>query len=265
MTKKIVVIDDEPDVLEIVRATLNTKGYDVVTFESGQEGLAHAEANPPDLIICDLLMPRVSGLEVIKRAKKTPALQEVPMIVISALGAEDHRPPEFWTRSLGVDDFIQKPFEPLDLLGRVEFIFRRGGYLSARPGGPPTPEDPGTETVPPVDVRSATPAEIVRTFIESWNKQDFATEFHCMDEDMIGRTDQHQYVSARRQTYVEERGHTRQQRLAQVIEEKVSLNVAKVVVDRVDNIAGTDQQRRETYTLRKTNRGWKIMNCKVAN
>lgn len=287
MTKRIVVIDDEEDVLRIIRAALITRGYAVELAPGGAEGLAAIERERPDLIICDLMMPRVSGLEVLKRLKRMPTAQGVPIVILSALGTDD-RPPEFWVKMLGVDDFVQKPFDPLDLLGRVEYLFRRGGYVSARgmgtgtptnhaPAAPPAvppirlpesesarplrtaPTEDQVATRSPIEVGEVAPSVVVKIFVEAWNRQDFATEFQCLGEEMLGGLDLRAYVERRRQTYLDEKAQARQQRVLGVEEEKISLNVAKVVIDREDTIAGAAKSRKETYSLKKTYKGWKIV------
>lgn len=260
MQKKILLIDDEEDVLQMLTATLKTRNFDVVTAGAGDVGLELAEQEKPDLIISDLMMPRVSGLEFLKRMRKNARIRDTPVIIISAIGASD-RPPEYWVRTLGVDDYIQKPFDPLDLLGRVEYILRRNDYVSSRAE---TAEEPlrEAETIAPLDLRDATPEQVVRAFVESWNRQDFATEFNCMSDEMLGRTEQHEYVSRRRQMYAQEDGRHRQQRVLEVHEQKTSVNVAKVVIDREERVNGDVTQRRETYTLKKTHNGWKILQCR---
>lgn len=248
----------------MLRATLMTRNYEILTAAAGDEGLEIAEAERPDLILCDLMMPRVSGLEFLKRMRKSQKIRDTPIIIISAVGASD-RPPEYWVRTLGVDDYLQKPFDPLDLLGRVEYIFRRRGYVSStRSSETQSERDSQDVTQLPVDLTDATPTEVVRAFIESWNQQDFATEFTAMAEEMLGGTELHEYVRRRRQMYVSEKGHDRKQKVKNVVEEKISLNVAKVVVDREDIVLGDSTGRRETYTLRKTSAGWKIINCRSA-
>ncbi|MCC5876613.1 MAG: response regulator [Candidatus Sumerlaeia bacterium] len=263
MNKKILLVDDEPDVLQMLKATLMTRNYEILTASAGDEGLEIAERERPDLILCDLMMPRVSGLEFLKRMRKSQKIRDTPIIIISAIGASD-RPPEYWVRTLGVDDYLQKPFDPLDLLGRVEYIFRRRNYVSTTRS-----EEEGTgsselDTQLPVDLTDAPPVEVVRAFIESWNRQDFATEYSSMGEEMIGTTPLHDYVNRRRQMYFQESGNKRRQRVVNVVEEKISLNVAKVVVDREDDVSGEITARRETYSLKKTHKGWKIINCRVA-
>lgn len=263
MTKKILVIEDEQDVREMTRAVLATRNYDIRLAGDGEEGLAMAEEERPDLIICDLMMPRVSGLEVIKRVRRNQRLRTIPIIIVSAVGSQE-RPREFWIQSLGVDDYILKPYDPLDLLGRVEYIFRRADYVSTRQETPQPADshDPADATRPPFDPKDLTPSEVVRTFVESWNKQDFGTEYNCLGEEMLGGTELHDYVNRRRKVYVDERDDQRTQRVLQIEEEKISLNVAKVTILREDSIKNEKKQRRESYGLKKTHRGWKIVSCR---
>lgn len=272
MSKRIIVIDDEPEVRQLVQAILQTKGHEVYCAAGGEEALEEAQRETPDLIICDLMMPRVSGLEVLKRLRRDEELAAVPVIVISELG-DEARPPDFWIQTLGVDDYVQKPFEPLELLGRVEFIFRRDTYVSTRGGGRvgngEGDDDVDTspdsqETHLPVDLGDASPAEVVRAFVESWNNQDFATEYQSLGEEMLQDMPLHDYVARRRRTYMEERDQHRVQRVDGVEEEKVSLNVAKIVINREDEANGKTTRRQETYTLKKTGKGWKIVGCRSA-
>jgi response regulator RpfG family c-di-GMP phosphodiesterase len=213
------------------------------------------ESEQPDLVICDLMMPRMSGLEVLKRKKKNAAIAPIPMIILSAIA--DDRPTEFWTRSLGVEDYIIKPFDPLDLLGRVEYLFRRSSYVSARPSAQNL-----DQTVAPIDLSDATPAEVVRVFVEAWNNQDFASEFQTLGEEMLAGMAARDYVDRRRHCYIDEKGQAREQRVSAVVESKISLNVAKIVIDRSDRTREGTESRKETYTLKKTGKGWKIINCR---
>jgi CheY-like chemotaxis protein len=269
--KRILVIDDEPDVLEMIRAMLITKGHQVQTASSGEEGLAEAERNPPDLIITDLMMPRVSGLEVLKRVKKSEKLKGIPLVVVSALG-DEKRPAEFWIKSLGIDDYIIKPFDPLDFIGRIEYLFRKGGYVSTQQPEfemMPSPQRrapvnaDASETLIPLELSGASPSEVVRAFIEAWNRQEFSTEFDCLGEEMIGALPMRDYVSRRRAAFLDEKGQSRTQKVLAVEEEKISLNVAKVVIHRLDTTNGQQRERREAYSLKKTYKGWKIIACRM--
>ena len=258
MIRRILIIDDEPDVRAMLAAILSTKGHETFEAGDGVEGMEVMERERLDLVICDLMMPRMSGLEVIKRKKRNPALAGIPIIILSALATDTH-PADFWIRSLGVDDYVVKPFDPLDILGRVEYIFRRTNYVSTR-----TPPSTSTEqTWSPVDLAEASPVEVVRAFIESWNIQDFATELLALGEEMTAGLTRHDYVERRRRCYIDERAQERSQQLKSVLEEKISLNVAKIVVERSDRTVEGEERRRETYTLKKTGQGWKIISVRA--
>ncbi|MEO8377178.1 MAG: response regulator [Candidatus Sumerlaeota bacterium] len=266
--KRILVIDDEPDVIEIVRALLSTKGHDVITAGGGEEGLALAEKERPDLIITDLMMPRVSGLEVIKQLKRNARLRTTPIVVISALG-DEKQPPEFWIKSLGIEDYIPKPFDPLDFIGRIEYLFRRSGYVSSQNSEfdslkkrSITPSR-DAETQIPLESNEGSPVSVVRTFVESRNRQDFAAEFNCLGEEMLGQLSMREYVSRRRTAFVNDKGSARKHEVISVGEEKISINIAKVQITRRDTTNGDSRERQEVYSLKKTHRGWKIVNYRM--
>jgi len=268
MSKRILCIDDEADVLEILRAVLRTKGHNVVVAVGGETGLAEAERNVPDLITLDLMMPRMSGLEVIKRLKASEKLRSVPVIVISAIAADDKRTAEFWVKGLGVADFIDKPFDPLDLLGRVEYVFRRHSYGSVQHQGKQSapiidsaaalPDTAGSDLL-----REAAPGDVVRLFVESWNERDFGMEFDCLGDEMTGGLKRSDYVRRRREVYDTENGKDEAHRVAGQISEDVSANLSKVVIDREDTAHGRAKRRREAFALKKTLQGWKIVNYRA--
>jgi DNA-binding response OmpR family regulator len=267
--KKILVIDDERDVLEIVRTVLKSKGYHIRCVEGGAEGLKSAETDRPDLIICDLMMPRMSGMEVVKRLKAHPELNGVPVFILSAVASDKSRPDDYWARGLGVDEFISKPFDPLDLLGRVEYIFRRQGYVSSRVfednGAPLTP---GSESFAPKtpgggnlasQIKEMSPYDLAKTFVECWNSQDWSLEYQCMADELTSAISVNDYIARRHQAFSEDRGKVRAYKLGDVIEERVSGNVAKVVAEREDQMENRSFMRKATYTLKKTYKGWKIL------
>ncbi|MBI5154449.1 response regulator [Candidatus Poribacteria bacterium] len=259
--KRILVIDDERDVLEIVRSVLKTKGYQIRCAEGGEPGLKLAEEEEPDLIICDLMMPRISGLEVIKRLKKHPRLNRIPIVVLSAVASDSSKPASYWAKGLGVDEYVTKPFDPLDLLGRVEYIFRRDSYVSsreesgARSGGAP----PKTAPLPAAELKTLSPQELVRTYVESWNQHDFALEYRCMSPELVGAIALNDYIARRQQAYQEEVGHGREQHIGQILEERISGPVAKIVCERQDIIDGRTWNKKATFVLKKTGDGWKIL------
>jgi DNA-binding response OmpR family regulator len=117
--KKIVVIDDELSVQEVVRGYLEKDGYFVYVAGNGQEGLALAERTNPGLIVLDLMLPDVSG-EVICREIRSRS--DVPILMLTAKAGEDDR---VGGLALGADDYLTKPFSPRELVARVRAILRR--------------------------------------------------------------------------------------------------------------------------------------------
>ncbi len=121
MTKKtvILVVDDEPQILRVMRASLPPRGYEVVTAHSGQEALDQIQKEMPDLIILDLVMPEMSGLEVCRQVRE---FSSVPIVVLSAKGSEHDK---ITALDLGADDYVTKPFSMDELLARVRAVLRR--------------------------------------------------------------------------------------------------------------------------------------------
>jgi two-component system KDP operon response regulator KdpE len=121
MTKKplILVVDDEPQILRVMRTGLPPRGYDVRVASSGEEALDEISKEMPDLIILDLMMPGLSGLEVCRRVRE---FASVPIIVLSAKGAESDKVAAL---DLGADDYVTKPFGMDELLARVRAVLRR--------------------------------------------------------------------------------------------------------------------------------------------
>lgn len=123
MTKaRILVVDDEEDILELIRYNLERQGYQVHTVDSGLEGIRATESTPPDLVILDLMMPGVDGLQVCTQLRGSARTADLPVIILTARDAE-----EDIVRGLqaGADDYMTKPFTPKVLLARVEAVLRR--------------------------------------------------------------------------------------------------------------------------------------------
>jgi two-component system KDP operon response regulator KdpE len=120
MSKPIVlVVDDEPQILRVIRASLPLRGYEVITASSGEEALNQISKQAPDLIILDLVMPEMSGLDVCRRVREFSA---VPIIVLSAKGSQSDK---VTALDLGADDYVTKPFGMDELLARVRAVLRR--------------------------------------------------------------------------------------------------------------------------------------------
>ena len=120
---KILVVDDEPDAVELVEFNLKSAGYEVVTAADGSEALKKARAQSPDLIVLDLMLPEVDGLETCKILRRDPATSGIPIIMLTAKAAEIDR---VLGLELGADDYITKPFSPRELLLRIKNLMKRG-------------------------------------------------------------------------------------------------------------------------------------------
>ena len=121
----ILVVDDEPKILEIVKAYLEKEGYVVLTAERGEAALSMAAKANPDLIVLDLMLPDINGEEVCRRLRET---SEVPILMLTAKVSEEERVAGL---SMGADDYLTKPFSPRELVARIGAILRR-----VRGGGP---------------------------------------------------------------------------------------------------------------------------------
>jgi len=119
---RIALVEDEPDIAEILRYNLEREGLQVDVYDRGDTALASIQATPPDLILLDLMLPGVDGLEVCRLLKRNQQTAEVPMIMITARGEEMDR---IVGLELGADDYISKPFNPREVLLRVKAVLRR--------------------------------------------------------------------------------------------------------------------------------------------
>jgi two-component system phosphate regulon response regulator PhoB len=121
---KILVVDDEPEAVELIEFNLKQAGFDVVTAADGAEALKKARASPPSLILLDLMLPEVDGLEVCKILRRDPATARIPIVMVTAKAAEIDR---VLGLELGADDYITKPFSPRELVLRIKKILQRSG------------------------------------------------------------------------------------------------------------------------------------------
>ena len=117
--KKILVVDDEKRIVEIIKAYLNKEGYNVMTAYDGEEALNAAATYKPDLIVLDLMLPKVSGWDVCRELRKT---SDVPIIMVTA---RDEVTDKIIGLELGADDYVSKPFDPKEIVSRVRAILRR--------------------------------------------------------------------------------------------------------------------------------------------
>jgi two-component system phosphate regulon response regulator PhoB len=118
---KILVVDDEPDAVELIKFNLKAAGYEVTTAADGDEALKKARAALPDLIVLDLMLPEVDGLEVCKILRRDPKVSATPIIMLTAKAAEIDR---VLGLELGADDYVTKPFSPRELVLRIKRLLR---------------------------------------------------------------------------------------------------------------------------------------------
>src|SRR5262249_8955396 len=122
MAERILVVDDEPDLLELVRVNLRQAGYEVETSETGRDALELLRRTPPDLVVLDLMLPDVSGTEICRRMRSDIDLSDLPIIMLTAKADEVDRVVGL---ELGADDYVTKPFSPRELTLRVRAVLRR--------------------------------------------------------------------------------------------------------------------------------------------
>jgi len=120
MAKKILACDDERHIVRLIQVNLERAGYNVVTAFDGTEALRKVEAEHPDLIVLDVMMPKMDGFEVLKRLQANPETRDIPVIMLTAK-AQDADVFRGW--SSGVSSYLTKPFNPLELLTFIRRIF----------------------------------------------------------------------------------------------------------------------------------------------
>ena len=116
MTKRILVVEDQDDNMQILRDLLGSVGYEIIEARDGAEGVKIAKAERPDLILMDIQLPVLDGYEATRQIKSDPELRTIPIIVVTsyALGGDEDK-----AREAGCDDYVPKPYSPRQLLARI--------------------------------------------------------------------------------------------------------------------------------------------------
>ena len=127
-SKKILIVDDEPAILDILSSRLRASGFEVCTANDGLDAVQKVKTEKPNLIIMDVLMPRMTGFEAMKKIRENPESRGIPAIVISARGSMK----DYFNDITGVE-FLSKPYEPKDLVTRIELLL---GNKTVAEGGP---------------------------------------------------------------------------------------------------------------------------------
>ena len=120
---RIIVADDDPDILDLVVFKLTQAGYEVAGVKDGVAALAAIEADPPSLAILDVMMPGLSGVDVLRKVRANPATKELDVILLTARSRDSDVDAGFAT---GASDYVVKPFSPRELLHRVNALLARG-------------------------------------------------------------------------------------------------------------------------------------------
>ncbi len=121
--QKIIVVEDEPDLVDVVTYNLKREGYLVLAAQRGDEGLNLIRSERPDLVLLDLMLPGMDGLSICRQMKSDSSLSEIPIIIASAKGEESD---VVIGLEMGADDYLAKPFSPRELLARIKAVLRRG-------------------------------------------------------------------------------------------------------------------------------------------
>ncbi len=122
MSERVLVADDDPDILTVVKVNLELDGFDVETAVDGEDALQKASSNPPNVIVLDIMMPRMDGLTALHRLRSQATTANIPIILLTARGLPEDRVRGL---ELGADDYITKPFDITELAARVRAVLRR--------------------------------------------------------------------------------------------------------------------------------------------
>jgi DNA-binding response OmpR family regulator len=126
MKERVLVVDDDPDIVQFVRMNLELEGFEAETAENGRVALDMAKARPPDLVLLDVMMPEMDGLTVLRRLRSSPATANIPVIILTAKALAEDRVKGL---DLGADDYITKPFDLDELIARVKTVLRRAQQM----------------------------------------------------------------------------------------------------------------------------------------
>ena len=122
--RNVLVVDDEPHILNLVRMTLDDERFDVHGAQSAHEALQLVKDAPPDIIILDLMMPGINGYELCQAFRENPHTKEVPIVILSA---KSQMSDKLHAIDVGADDYITKPFDPMELLRRIKLNLNIAG------------------------------------------------------------------------------------------------------------------------------------------
>lgn len=191
--KRLLLIDDDPNLILLVKDYLEFRGYQVITAENGQEALEVLDQEMPDMIICDVMMPQMDGYSLVEHVRKNPRTSWIPVLFLSAKGQSQDRVKGLNT---GADVYMVKPFEPEELVAQVESSLKQASRLIQR-------QDKTSESAPKIQVPfdvELTPTELRvvqfvargmanREIAEELNVSQRTIESHVSN--MLGKTGLH--------------------------------------------------------------------------
>jgi DNA-binding NarL/FixJ family response regulator len=191
--KRLLLIDDDPNLILLVKDYLEFRGYEVITAENGQEALDVLDQETPDMIICDVMMPQMDGYSLVENVRKNPRTSWIPVLFLSAKGQSQDRVKGLNT---GADVYMVKPFEPEELVAQVESSLKQASRLIQR-------QDKVSESAPKIQVPfdvELTPTELRvvqfvargmanREIAEELNVSQRTIESHVSN--MLGKTGLH--------------------------------------------------------------------------
>lgn len=120
---KVVVIEDEADILEVIEYNLSREGFAVISCRDGEEGLRVVQSEVPGMVLLDLMLPGIDGIEICRTLRSDPVTKRIPIIMVTAKGEESEI---VLGLGVGADDYVVKPFSPKELVARVKAVLRRG-------------------------------------------------------------------------------------------------------------------------------------------
>jgi DNA-binding response OmpR family regulator len=133
MFSTIAIVEDDPEVCDILRISLETRDYRVLVAMDGEAGLRQIIEHKPDLVVLDLKLPGMNGYAVLNKMRQHPTVADTPVVILTSLTDGSPTTDKEWRVRTGVADFLSKPFEPMDLVHRIETIL-------ANPASGPKPE-----------------------------------------------------------------------------------------------------------------------------
>lgn len=117
MKNRILIVDDEGETIELLQPRLEVAGYEVVCALGGEEGLEKARQEKPDLVLLDVMMPKLNGYQVCRELKRDPKTKGMKIVMLTAKVQESDK---YWGRECGADDYVTKPYEPKELLAAIK-------------------------------------------------------------------------------------------------------------------------------------------------